>query len=617
MSLSICMLTADPAARIAAILEPLRPYAEEIVIAADSRVDDETLAGYGRLADRLFRIEFVQVERHMAWLCERCHGDWIMRLDGDEVPSGSFLRRLPGMLASRRVQQFWSATAWVFPDANTSLAQPPWSDDFAVRLMRNDGTLRVLGVRHRHAEPVAPREYVAEPFYHLDLLVNGIQARRDKVIRYEASHPRLSAPGGGRFNEAYYLPELRETLALRRVPDEDRETIARALAMGPTSAGSQSTPAISAENVPFVSLEDMDRTWGGRELQADDYRASIDPPAPTLSLAPDEQRHIVMRVRNEGHCRWPASLDERPSIRLSYRWLHPDGRVHTAEGPRSAFPRRVDPGELVLTPLHVNTPEAAGSYILEVDVVHEDVRWFGCDCRVPVTVETPRGLPPVGARLGRTRPPRMWRRIARGVRIPSTIHRVWLGESPMPDEYERFGETFAQLHPDWEMRLWTDDDLTQLGIGDPERKRVRTRSELANLMRYEVLHRYGGVYVDTDVECLRPLTKLLRGIDAFAALEVPERVGNAILGSVPDHPAFERAARLARQTLATGTHSAEANGPYFLSLILEQDPDVAIFGAELFYPYLWDEPERRHETFPDAYTVHHWAQSWLGETKLG
>jgi mannosyltransferase OCH1-like enzyme len=121
--------------------------------------------------------------------------------------------------------------------------------------------------------------------------------------------------------------------------------------------------------------------------------------------------------------------------------------------------------------------------------------------------------------------------------------------------------------------------------------------------------------VDTDVECRRPLTSLLRGIDAFAALEAPGRVGSAVLGSVAGHRAFVRAAELTRRTLGVGAHSADANGPYFLSLILEQEPDVAILGAELFYPYRWDEPERRHEAFPDAYAVHHWTTSWHDEEK--
>ena len=236
------------------------------------------------------------------------------------------------------------------------------------------------------------------------------------------------------------------------------------------------------------------------------------------------------------------------------------------------FSRAVSPGERLLAPLHVNAPGAVGDYVLEADIVHEHVRWFDCPCRVPVRVEYPRGLPPTGARLHETTPPRLRR--WRTVRIPPTIHRVWLGGRPIPEEYERLGRTFAQHHPDWEMRvLWTDEDLPVLGIGAAGScQRSRTHSELSNLVAAGSCLAQGAVFVDTDVECLRPLTPLLRGIDAFAALEAPGCVGNAVLGSIAGHAAFERAARLARRTLGTGAHSADANGPYLLSLILEQGP---------------------------------------------
>ncbi len=55
------------------------------------------------------------------------------------------------------------------------------------------------------------------------------------------------------------------------------------------------------------------------------------------------------------------------------------------------------------------------------------------------------------------------------------------------------------------MRLWTDANLAELDIASRERERARTFAELSNLVRYEVLHRFGGVYVDTDVECRGPL----------------------------------------------------------------------------------------------------------------
>ena len=118
-------------------------------------------------------------------------------------------------------------------------------------------------------------------------------------------------------------------------------------------------------------------------------------------------------------------------------------------------------------------------------------------------------------------------------------------------------------------------------------------------MRYEVLRRFGGVYFDTDVECRRPLEDLLAGVEAFAALELPGRVGNAVLGAVPGHPPFERAARLSRQTVGLGPHSADANGPYFLSLVLEQEPGVDDLRRRASStPTLWDEPERAGERVP-------------------
>jgi hypothetical protein len=610
LSLSVCLMTTDPPARLSSILEPLRPFAEEIVIAADSRLGDETLDAYGQIADRLYTIDFRFVERHLGWLYAQCRCDWILRLDGDEVPSQAFLRRLPELLASRSAQQFWVPSAWLFADAGCYLAGTPWSHGFMNRLTRNDATLRVSGLVHEHAETVSPREYIEEPFYHVVLLTSDEQGRRDKAVRYEVARPGLLAPGGGRLNEAFYLPELRERLELREVPAEDRALLKRVLA--PAPRGDEPTqPPRERSSAVAVTLAESDRYWEPRAVKESAYRARITPLDERQRLTAGERMWVFVRVSNDGDERWPASLDAGPHIRLGHRWLTPEGSVAVADGPRTAFPRVVGPGEMVLAPVDVDVPAAPGHYLLEVDVVHEHVRWFGCACRIPVEVVRQTELPAPGGRV-RASPRRRASRLRR-LRIPRVIHRAWLGERPMGEREQRFGETLARHHPGWEMRLWTDDDLAALDIGPGERARARSASELSNVVRYEVLRRLGGVYFDTDFECLRDLTPLLRGVKAFAALEDPGRVATGALGCVPGHPAFARAAMLARQTLGTGVNSADANGPLLMTLILEQEPGVTVLGAEHFYPYRWDEPERRGQHFPDAYAVHHWAASWREE----
>src|SRR3954447_13644913 len=86
-SLSVCMLTADPAERGEAIVAPLRELANEIVIAVDARLAADALGRYLELADAVYRIEVRVIERCLGWLHAQCRGGWILKLDADEVPS--------------------------------------------------------------------------------------------------------------------------------------------------------------------------------------------------------------------------------------------------------------------------------------------------------------------------------------------------------------------------------------------------------------------------------------------------------------------------------------------------------------------------------------------------
>ena len=93
MSLSVCCLTDAPGPQIREMLEPLRGVADEIVIAADQRVDSADVAVYEAVADRVLRCEFEFLEAHLAWLHGECSGDWILRLDGDEQASPELIAR--------------------------------------------------------------------------------------------------------------------------------------------------------------------------------------------------------------------------------------------------------------------------------------------------------------------------------------------------------------------------------------------------------------------------------------------------------------------------------------------------------------------------------------------
>jgi hypothetical protein len=607
MSLSVCCLTADPGPRVVAVLEPFREVADEIVIAADARAGRERVEQYATVADRVLRVEFSYFERHLPWLHAQCSGEWVFRIDADEVASPALVGRLRELAADRHIQQAWFPRRWLYPDAQHWLDEVPWSPDYQLRLVRNDATLRFSGAQHTSAESVRPAQYVEEPLYHLACLLDATAARRAKSVKYEILRPGLPAPGGGLLSRRAYLPELYAQRPPEPVPEEDAASVAAAL-----SAVGASRKAIGAVRV--TPLEESDRHWSQRTVPADTYAAEIEPLGAAAGLTVAEVREVHVRVTNRGSETWAWDVAAGPPIRCAYRWLYPNGTVLVAEGHRTSFTRDVPPGATVVVPLVVEAPAQPGTYVLEVDLVHELVRWFGVRRQIAVEVAAPRPervAPPSSALPPPEQPRRSvlsrLRRNGTGDRIPQVVHRVWLGRSGMPLEHVRFGETWRQHHPGWRFRVWRDRDVRGL-LPTEVVARARHYTELSDLVRFEVLRRHGGVYVDTDVECLRPFEDLLQGERALMGYERPGRVGSAVLAAVAGHPLFVDAATLARETVGLGANSADATGPYFLTLLVRDHPDVTILSQEAFYPYGWDEPERRNDDFPRSYAVHHWTR---------
>jgi hypothetical protein len=574
-------------------LGQVRAVADEIVVAADRRVPDEWLAEYAVHADRLERLEVVDVERNAAWLHEICSGDWVLRLDGDEVPSAALVERLPALVSARDVVHYAIPRRWLHPDAGHWLEELPWWPDYQLRLVRNDGLLRFPGVVHTGPVPVRPARYLDTPIYHVALVPEARAARPDESVRHDELDVGRGAPGGGPLTERFYRPDRHATRRPARVPRADREAIASALRARP-GPGAPGRPA--ARDVP---PEEPLSSWAEREVQPSAYEARIEPWEPRYRMEVCEERQLFFRVTNRGSERWSWDPDLKPWIRAAYRWRLQNGRLFVTEGMRTAFPCQVRPGDSVILPLHVRAPGRAGRYVLEVDLVHEHTRWFENALRVKVDIGDP----------ARRRPRRFRRARAPRGPIPRVIHRIWLGDAPLPPEFAEFAEGWERLHPGWESRWWHDDDLARLIPADAI-ERARSHSERSNLLRFEILRRHGGVYLDTDVECLRPIDALLDGASAFAGWEGPESIGTAILGSVPGHPLFEDAAREAQQNAGRGVNSPEATGPRFFTLVAASHRNVRLFDRKFFYPYAWDELHRRGETFPDAYAVHHWRLSW-------
>ena len=96
--------------------------------------------------------------------------------------------------------------------------------------------------------------------------------------------------------------------------------------------------------------------------------------------------HVL--ARNLSTETWPGPDRERP-VRLGYRWLRPGSADEPTEGFRTPFPVAMAPGAEAIVPMVVEAPARPGRYLLEIDVVHEFVRWFACAVQVEIDVRAP------------------------------------------------------------------------------------------------------------------------------------------------------------------------------------------------------------------------------------
>ncbi len=212
--------------------------------------------------------------------------------------------------------------------------------------------------------------------------------------------------------------------------------------------------------------------------------------------------------------------------------------------------------------------------------------------------------------------------------IPKVIHYCWFGRKPLPPLALRCIASWRKHMPDHEIKEWNEDNFDVNMIPYTRQAyAARKYAFVSDVARFWILYHYGGVYFDTDVEVLKPLTPLLdrgpfMGVENMVSLSTDQLKVAPGLGM-----ACEAGMPVIRQFMEMYNNlefSMQENGKFmtvvdFVSRSLnrvglkhvnevQQVAGMTIYPADYFAARktaVCNIPRTEN-----SYTVHHYAGSW-------
>jgi FkbM family methyltransferase len=175
-------------------------------------------------------------------------------------------------------------------------------------------------------------------------------------------------------------------------------------------------------------------------------------------------------------------------------------------------------------------------------------------------------------------------------------------------------ECARKLHKHWEIKIWSDPDPGQDNSEFLLKRywsKVNSGAQLADLLRLDIVYRFGGVYLDSDLKLLRPLDDLAESFDFFIASEDGYHLTNAAFGARKQSAVLRSLIdELLRAEPDWSLPPNVTTGPHFLAHHLQWRKDITILPRETFYSYYTDIEKQARKNHRQSHGEHLWAHSW-------
>ena len=200
--------------------------------------------------------------------------------------------------------------------------------------------------------------------------------------------------------------------------------------------------------------------------------------------------------------------------------------------------------------------------------------------------------------------------------IPKIIHYCWLSNEPYPSIVEHCIKTWKLILPDYNFILWNSETFNlNHNKWVSQSFNSNKYAFTADYIRLYVLYKYGGIYLDTDVEVLKSFNDLLN-TNSFIGLEQGGEFEAAVIGSVQHSSWLEEVLKYYdnREFIINDKIYDTTPLPIILDKYLnfnfsQLNDNINIYNSDYF------SPKNRYSNklilTNNTYCVHHFNASWV------
>lgn len=106
-------------------------------------------------------------------------------------------------------------------------------------------------------------------------------------------------------------------------------------------------------------------------------------------------------------------------------------------------------------------------------------------------------------------------------KIPKILHQIWIGDANLAPK--KLMNTWKDKNPELEYIFWNEEEIEKRKLDlQPYIHRINEMEEMngkADILRWIILQKYGGIFCDADSICIEPIDDFLISMPCFASLE--------------------------------------------------------------------------------------------------